>query len=126
MEMDAKKMAELEDLAQSLGNVHAACRSMGVSRSLFYKWMKAKAGPETGEGGKRRRHPQATHERVRKRVLDLAREFPEWGCDRISLYLGLHGEIISGTTVQKILMRNGVGTKALRQQRPGSPDLVCS
>ncbi|MEO7423871.1 MAG: helix-turn-helix domain-containing protein [Fibrobacteria bacterium] len=115
--MDAEKMSELEALAQSLGNVHAACRSMGVSRSLFYKWMKTKAGLDgfvAAGGGKRRRHPHASDESVLKRVLELAREFPEWGCDRISLYLGLHGESISGTTVQKILMRNGVGRKAQR------------
>ncbi|HKP96858.1 MAG TPA: hypothetical protein VJ385_13960 [Fibrobacteria bacterium] len=124
--MDVVKMAELEALAGSLGNVLEACRRMGVSRSLFYKWLKSKAAgggvpeaepaePETGKG-KRRRHPHAVSEPLRKRALALAVENPEWGCDRISRYLSLHKQRISPTTVQKILIRNGLRTWADRRR----------
>jgi transposase len=122
-EMDDVKMAEVEALAESLGNVLEACRRLGVSRSLFYKWLRRKQGGQppgggTGEGGKRRRHPQATPEPLLKRVLELAAGNPEWGCDRISHYLSLHKARLSPTTVQKILTRNGLRT---REERAGAP-----
>ena len=115
--MDSKKMMELEALSESLGNVLEACGRMGISRSLFYRWLGRERGDgEKGKGkGKRRRHPQATSESVVKRVLEVAGEFPEWGCDRISHYLSLHKQHVGPTTVQKILARNGLGTMADRQ-----------
>ena len=115
--MDAKKLAELETLAHSLGNVIEACRRMGVSRSLFYKWIGRRDEAEGRAGGKRRRHPQATGEAVTGKILALAGEFPEWGCDRLSHYLALHQIKVSATTVQKILARHGLGTRAERERK---------
>jgi transposase-like protein len=125
MAMDQVKMAEVEMLADSLGNVQAACREMGVNRSLFYKWIKRKAAASAGsestaETGvpalKRRRHPQSIPDALTEKVLALAMEYPEWGCDRISHYLSLHGEKISPTTTQKILTRIGLRTAGERER----------
>lgn len=123
--MDQAKMAEVEALADSLGNVQAACSRLGVNRSLFYKWLKRKedasAGSKAGaEGGfpapKRRRHPHSIQGALAEKVLDLAVENPEWGCDRISHYLGLIGEKVSPTTTQKILTRSGLRTVGERER----------
>jgi hypothetical protein len=125
MAMDQAKMAEVEMLADSLGNVQAACRRLGVNRSLFYKWLKRKAAAAAGsestaEAGvpapKRRRHPQSIPDALTEKVLGLAMEYPEWGCDRISHYLSLHGEKISPTTTQKILTRSGLRTAGERER----------
>ena len=122
--MDEGRMAEVEALAVSLGNVLEACRRHGVSRSLFYKWLGSRrdgwkaggGGSLTSPGNARRRHPHALPEELPLRVLALAREYPEWGCDRISHYLKLKGAKISPTTIQKILTRNGLRTRDEREQ----------
>lgn len=125
MAMDQAKMAEVEVLADILGNVQAACTRMGVNRSLFYKWLKRKAiglagsmsaAEASGGAPKRRRHPQSIPNDLTEKVLALAKEFPEWGCDRISHYLSLNGEKISPTTTQKILTRSGLRTAGERER----------
>lgn len=124
MAMDDGKLAEVEALALSLGNVLEACKRYGVSRSMFYKWLALRrdGGTEGGEDvlpsprRERRRHPHALPDELPQRVLALAREYPEWGCDRISHYLKLKGSKISPTTIQKILTRNGLRTRGERAQ----------
>jgi transposase len=113
--MDGKKMEALRALANTLGNVHAACRQMGVSRSQFYKWCKREAEGNGDAKAARRRHPHAIPDVVRERVPELAMEFPEWGCDRIAHYLGLQGQYASPTTVQKILTERGLRTRKDRE-----------
>lgn len=118
--MDERKMTEVEALAGNLGNVIEACRRCGVSRSLFYKWLKSRpdAGPNV-----RRRHPHALPDGLPARVLGLAAEYPEWGCDRISHYLKLKGAMMSPTTIQKILTRNGLRTREEREEARRSKGL---
>ena len=120
--MDEGKMAEVEALAVSMGNVLEACRRCGVSRSLFYKWLGLRRDGGTAGGGglpsprsARRRHPHALPDELSLKVLALAREFPEWGCDRISHYLKLQGSKMSPTTIQKVLTRNGMRTRQDRE-----------
>jgi hypothetical protein len=52
-----------------------------------------------------------------ERVCDLARSYPEWGCDRIAYYLVLKGFSISGPTVQRILTSQGLGTMVQRMEQ---------
>lgn len=112
--MDKAKISEIDRLAESLGNVSLACARMGVSRSLYYKW-KARLAADGGGVTRRRRHPHATEDRVRKKILEIAALHPEWGCDRISYLLKLQKHTVSGTTVQKILRAHGIGSKSQRQ-----------
>lgn len=121
--MDDGRMAEVEALAAAIGNVQEACRRCGVSRSLFYKWLglrgdggtKGGPGADPARHGARRRHPHALPDDLPRRVLELAREYPEWGCDRISYYLELQGAKMSPTTIQKVLTRNGMRTRGDRE-----------
>ena len=110
----AEKMHELRALVDSIGNVSKACGQMGISRSYYYKWMRVH-GNRAKEGAAPRSHPQAVAAPIRKRIFDLALEFPEWGSDRISYYLKLNNQYVSPTTVQKILNRNGLGRKRQRE-----------
>jgi transposase-like protein len=127
--MHSEKMEELDALVESLGNVSLACKRMGVSRSLYYQWksdQRQKGLKGIGSDGvaDMRRHPQATSDGVRKLILELAMQFPEWGCDRIALYMALRKMPVSPTTVQKLLKKNGLGGKAERlakvnRKKPG-------
>jgi transposase len=114
--MDESKMSALEKLVESLGNVSSACARLGVSRSLYYKW-KARRSAEAGVKARKRRHPQATQDAVRARILEIAIQNPEWGCDRISYFLELKKLFVSGTTVQKILRANAIGSISERQRK---------
>jgi transposase len=113
---------DLAELAESLGNICEACRRMGLSRHFYYlgvrKWGIPAGGPEGAGGKSRKRHPHAVPPALEREILTLARERPEWGCDRIAFYLKLEGKPVSPPTVQKILVRHGLGK---RSQRPGNP-----
>jgi transposase-like protein len=126
MAMDEGKMAEVEALSVSMGNVLEACRRCGVSRSLFYKWLRLRNVGASGGGagtegappslqGARRRHPHALPDELPLKAMALALEYPEWGCDRISHYLKLQGFKMSPTTIQKVLTRNGMRTRQDRE-----------
>lgn len=101
----------LAELAESLGNVSEACRRLGVSRHFYYAGFRKRSdAPHRA----RKRHPHAVAPALQEEILSLARESPEWGCDRIAYYLKLKGKPVSSPTVQKILVRNGLGTRAQR------------
>ncbi len=99
----------LLELAKSLGNVSEACRRLGVDRSAYYRALRRqRTGAST-------RSPLAKRLQVENKVLALCLEYPDWGCDRLALYLTLKGDAISSPTVQKILIRNGLGRAAARR-----------
>jgi hypothetical protein len=111
----------LAELAESLGNICEACRRMGLSRHFYYagirKWGTPPPAQAGAEGKTRKRHPHAVPPALEREILSLVRERPEWGCDRIAYYLKLEGKPVSPPTVQKILVRHGLGR---RSQRPGA------
>jgi transposase len=113
--MGVKKMFELRTLVDATGNVSKACEEMGISRSYYYKWTRLHGKPGKEGPVALRLHPQTVAAPIRKWILDLALEFPDWGSDRISYYLKLKKHSVSSTTVQKILNRNGLGRKRQRE-----------
>jgi transposase len=116
--MDAEKMEALARRIEATGNVTESCLELGVARSAYYKWLK-KHGQAPAP---RRRHPHAMAETTAERVLELARRHPDWGCDRISHYLYLHGTRLSGTSIQKFLTARGLGKESQRRDHAaGNP-----
>jgi hypothetical protein len=117
MAIDAKrdrreKAGRLAALVAELGNVSEACRRLGLDRSAWYRIRKATVSAE-GEAPARRRNSAPPG--MADAVLDLCLEFPEWGCDRLAHYLTLKGSRVSSPTVQKMLMRMGLGRVAQRE-----------
>jgi hypothetical protein len=99
-------------LAAELGNVSEACRRLGVDRTAYYRILKVTGGGDPSRDIPRRSN--AVPQEVEDWILRLCLDNPEWGCDRIAYYLGLKGRAVSSPTVQKVLIRNGLGRKAQR------------
>lgn len=103
------------ELAKALGNVSAACRQRGMSRSQFYEY-KRRFQTHGIEGlvdlpPVHHSHPATTPPEVEQRILEVSLEHPAWGCNRLSDQLKLEGINLSAITIQKILNRNEMGSR---------------
>lgn len=101
-------------LVAELGNVSAACRALGVDRSAYYRILRATLGGAAPGGGPAARRRNALAPEAEPAILRLCLEHPEWGCDRLAHYLTLTAWPVSSPTVQKILIRHGLGRVAQR------------
>jgi len=78
--------------AKELGNVSAACREAGISRTVFYRWKERFTlyGPDglhpRHTEARRGRPPQLTPTDERK-IIAAALSWPTWGPQRVSLQL---------------------------------------
>jgi transposase InsO family protein len=115
------RRVRLLSLAEELGNVSAACRQMGVSRTRYYEWRKIVAafGLEALLPKQRRRPqlPNATPTHIVEDVLTLAVIEPTLGCLQYADRLGERGYTIGKTTVQKLLVDHGLGRRTQRVAR---------
>ena len=108
-------------LAEALGNVSEACRRRGISRTQFYEY-KRRFQTHGLEGLKdlppiHHSHPQTTPQEVVDKILEISLDNPMWGCVRLSDQLKLMGCSVSSPTIQKILIRNNLGSKYQRLLR---------
>jgi hypothetical protein len=108
-----ERAGRLLALVAELGSVSAACRALGVDRSAYYRIRRATQGGKVPEGQPARRR-NALPPEAEPAILRLCLENPEWGCDRLAHYLTLTAWPVSSPTVQKVLIRNGLGRVAER------------
>lgn len=104
-------------LAAELGNISEACRRLGVDRTTYYRLQKDRLLNAAGDGNPAPDIPRRSNSlsmEAEDWILRLCLDYPEWGCDRIACYLGLKGCAVSSPTVQKVLIRHGLGRKAQR------------
>lgn len=105
--------------ANELGNVSAACREAGISRTLYYRWRKRFTLYGIDGLHPRRtaarpgRRPQLDTTKERK-IIAMALSWPAWGPKRLSLQLGREGVLVSPSTVWRALHRLGLGTRTER------------
>lgn len=105
--------------AQELGNVSAACRECGVSRSFYYQLRERfrRYGPDglhpTRRRGRPGRPPQLDAT-VERQILALALSWPTWGPRQLSDQLALRGTRVAESTVYRALRRLGLGTRKER------------
>jgi transposase InsO family protein len=120
-EIIAQRRRRLLELADELGNVSEACRTMGVSRTRYYEWKKlAETYGLDALTPKDRRVPQmpnATPTWVVTDLLALAVTEPTLGCRQYTDRLADRGHSIGKSTVQDILVRHGLGRRAQRVGR---------
>jgi transposase InsO family protein len=105
-------------LAERLDNVSEACRQRGVSRTQFYEY-KRRYELHGMEGLKnlpvtRNSHSPTRPPEVKKRILTMSMEHPDWGRARLSNQLKLDGLLVSASTVQYTLIKNDMSSKCQR------------
>ena len=103
------------ELAQALGNVSAACRQRGMTRTQFYDY-KRRFELQGIEGLKdlppiHKTHPQTTAPKVVERIVALSLEHPAWGCVRLCKQLKLEGVFVSSPAIQRVLIKQGMASK---------------
>ena len=108
--------------AQALGNVSRACREVGISRSLFYRWRRRYTayGPDglhPRRRGPQRGRPSALSAQAERAILALALAWPTWGPARLAAQLARpeHGQgRVAPTTIYRLLRRLGLRTRFQR------------
>jgi transposase InsO family protein len=105
--------------AEELGNVSAACREAGISRTLYYRWRKRFTrygidGLHPRRTASRPGRPVQLDTAKERRIVAMALTSPTWGPQRVSDQLGREGVTVSATTVWRALHRLGLGTRAQR------------
>lgn len=117
----AHRRRRLLQLAGELGNVSAACRQMGVSRTRYYEWktLAETYGLDalTPKNRRRPQGPNATPTWVVNEVLTMATVEPTIGCRQYANRLDDRGYRIGKTTVQRILVDHGLGRRHQRVAR---------
>jgi transposase InsO family protein len=115
------RRVRLLSLADELGNVSAACRQMGISRTRYYEWRNVVAtyGLEALMPKTRRmpQLPNATPTHIIEDLLTLAVIEPTLGCRQYADRLAERGYQVGKTTVQKHLVDHGLGRRAQRVAR---------
>jgi transposase InsO family protein len=125
-----RRRVALLALAEETGNVAAACRSFGISRTRYYEWKnRAERFGLEALMPKERRAPQmpmATPTHVVERLLTLAVVEPTIGCRQYADRLDDLGFSIAKSTVQKILVTHGLGTRTQRLARAAAISAVAT
>ena len=102
--------------AQELGNVSAACRELGVSRSLYYQLRQrfTRYGADGLHPTRRRSQPGRPAQLdavIERQIVALALSWPTWGPRQLSDQLALRGTRVAPSTVYRALRRRGLGTR---------------
>jgi len=110
----ARQRLGVLEMAETLGNISEACRRSGMDRTSFYEW-KRRFQTHGLEGLKDlppipKSQPNATTPEMEAKILECSLAHPSWGCVKLSDFLKLQGVSVSSPTIQKILIRNGMGS----------------
>jgi len=105
--------------AEELGNVSAACRDAGISRTLYYRWKKRFTrygidGLHPRRTAARPGRPVQLDTTKERKILAMALTGPAWGPRRVSDQLRMEGVVVAPTTVWRTLHRLGLGTRTQR------------
>lgn len=115
------RRVRLLDLAEELGNVSAACRQLGISRTRYYDWkhISDRYGLEALWPKDRRRpaQPNETPTHVAADLMVLVVVEPTLGCRQYADRLAELGFVVGKTAVQRILNDHGLGRRRQRVAR---------
>ena len=102
--------------AEELGNVSAACRELGISRCLFYRWRNryreyGRDGLHPKRYAGRRGRPHGLSVQDERAILVLALSDPTCGPGFYALQLAQQQRPLSPSTIYRALRRVGLGTR---------------
>jgi len=102
-------------LAEALGNITQACKQRGVSRTQFYEY-KRRFQTHGMEGLRdlppiAKNHPFTTPPEVIDKIKALSMQHPSRGCNYLEALLKAEGHQVSFVTIQKILEKEGLGSR---------------
>lgn len=107
-----KHKVGLLNLAEELGNVSKACKTMGLSRDTFYRYKSAvESGGVEALFDKSRRQPNLKNrvdEATERAVLSHALDYPAHGQVRVSNELRKAGVFVSPSGVRSVWLRHGL------------------
>jgi transposase InsO family protein len=108
--------------AQELRNVSAACRELGVSRSLYYQLRQrfTRYGVDGLHPTLRRNRPGRPAQldaTVERQLIALSLAWPTWGPRQLSDQLALRGFRVAPSTAYRALRRLGLATRTERLGR---------
>jgi putative transposase len=121
----------IDELQLSLRSFSETCRRFGISRKTGYKWLER--FEQDGRSGlqDRGRSPQscpwATPPDVREAILEVRKDYPDYGAKKIRWYLEDHRPELtlpSRTTIHNIIDREGLvqpRRPRVRRWHPGRP-----
>lgn len=100
--------------------VSAACRELGISRTLFYRWRRRleQYGVDGVHPRRLRGCPGPAPQlppHVERRILAVAIAEATWGCRRLAAYLRTTWRLtVAPSTLQRLLRRHGLATRRQR------------
>lgn len=107
-----KHKVGLLNLAQQLGNISQACKTMGMSRDTFYRYQQAvEQGGVEALLNQTRRVPNIKNrvdEKIEQAVVKFALDFPAFGQVRVSNELRKQGIFVSSGGVRSIWLRHNL------------------
>ena len=108
--------------AERIGNVSAACRQFGISRTVFYEWRRAfrqygREAVRPKPARRRRGRRSRLSPEVEDRVMAVALAWPTRGPGWFSAELRKQDLALPPTTVWRLLHRRGLGTRGERLAR---------
>lgn len=122
---DIKRKLNVFRYASETGNVNKACRHYGVSKTIYYKWLKKYQ--KDGEKGLINKKPcpenlkLRTPDEIEEKIIYLRKKY-HFGPERIYLYLKRYLNLqTSESSVYRILKRNGISRlpKNAKKRSPG-------
>ncbi len=124
----AQQRCLLFEAWEETGERAAACRRAHVSQGTFYKWKpRFAAGGYAALAEPYRRAPKNPHQTPPEKeaqVLELRRQYPEWGKRRITDELAKGNNwvpLVSPNTVKRILQDAGLWPEAAPAAKKGGP-----
>ena len=122
---DIKRKLDVIKYAKEVGNINKACRHYGISKTIYFKWLKRYE--EKGEKVLINKKPCPENPKLRtpieveEKVLYLKKKY-HFGPERIYMYLKRYLSIeTSESSVYRILKRNGISRlpKNVKRRSPG-------
>jgi len=126
---EARARLDWMDYYRRCDNVALTCRHFGIRRQIFYRWQKRYdphnlATLESRSHRPRRRRQPTWSSALAEAVLNLRRQFPRWGKDKLAVLLHRQQHPVSVSMVGRILRQLKQQGRLIEPPAAASPAAV--